>query len=214
VPVKVVLFDLGNVIVFVDHMHICKNIAEWGGSPADIYQYIFKERIEEELDRGEITPFHLFAAIKERFNLRLDYDDFLKVWSSGFVPNEEIVPLIEELKSWYRLSLLSNTNHVHFEAIRRDMPILSAFETCFLSYEMGLRKPDHRIYKRVLDALHVMPGECIYIDDSEPFIETARGLGIKGVVFSDVPRLRKELSRELMTCRMEGHGCTRHPAGI
>lgn len=213
-PIKVILFDLGNVIVFVDHMHICAKIAAWGGNSADIYHYIFTERIEEALDRGEITPVRFFDAIKERFDLRLDYDDFLNVWSSGFVPNEEIIPLIEELKCRYRLSLLSNTNQAHFEAIRRDVPILSTFETCFLSYEMGLRKPDPRIYERVLEAMHIMPGECVYIDDNESFVQAARCLGIRGVVFSDVPGLRRELKRELSTCRMEGNKTARHPAGI
>jgi len=193
VPIKVIIFDLGNVIVFVDHMEICESISRWGGSQQDIYQYIFMEGIEEEFDRGALTAHGFFTKLQTRFDLNLDFNHFKHIWSSGFIPNAEIFPVVKSLKSQYRLCLLSNTNQIHFETIQRDMPILSEFEAFFLSFQIGVRKPDPAIFRQVLEYVKVMPEECIYIDDIESFIDAATSLGMNGIVFRNVPDLIKRL---------------------
>lgn len=54
----------------------------------------------------------------------------------------------------------------------------------FLSYELGLIKPDPEIYKVVLQKLHAEPSEVVFIDDLPRNIEAARALGINGIVFN------------------------------
>ena len=199
-PIKVIIFDLGNVIVFVNHMEICASISRWGGSQKELYQYIFKEGIEEEIDKGTLTLQDFFIRLQTRFDLSLDFDQFKQVWSSGFVPNREIFPLINVLKSHYRLCLLSNTNQIHFEAIQRDVPILSEFEAFFLSFQIGVRKPDPAIFQKAIEFVKVMPEECVYIDDMESFIDAAKGLGMNGIVFKDVPNLINRLGTLGIDC--------------
>jgi putative hydrolase of the HAD superfamily len=191
--IKVILFDLGNVIVFVNHMDICERIALSGGCALDIYQYIFVEGREVEFDKGLVSPFDFFTRLKENFNLDIDFKSFVKIWSSGFTPNKEIFPLIKTLKQIYHLCLLSNTNQTHFDMIQRDMSILKEFKTFFLSFQMGICKPDPSIFQLVLNSLDIMPNECAYIDDTKKFVESARKLGINGIVFKNVSILKEEL---------------------
>lgn len=191
--IKVIIFDLGNVIVFVDHRNICEGISQWGVSAQDIHRYIFIEGIEAEFDKGQISPFDFYERIKKRFDLDLEFGDFIKVWSSGFSLNEDIFPLIKDLKSYYRLCLLSNTNQIHFEHVKNCLPILTEFEAFFLSFRLGVRKPDPSIFQMSIDFMKVMPQECVYIDDVEDFVESAGQLGINGITFKDVPTLKKSL---------------------
>ena len=58
---------------------------------------------------------------------------------------------------------------------------------------MGVCKPDFSIYKMALDYLEVMPQECVFIDDMEDFIESAVRLGIHGIVYKDISRLKENL---------------------
>lgn len=192
-PVRIIIFDLGNVIVFVNHMHICEEISSWGGSSEDIYEYIFLGGIETKFDQGEINPFDFFENIKKRFNLNMGYEDFKRVWSDGFIQNKEIFPLIKALKPYYRLCLLSNTNPIHFEEIQRKISILSEFELFFLSFQLGVRKPNPDIFQKALAHVRSMPDECVYIDDIYAYVEVARKIGFKGIVYKDVPMLKRSL---------------------
>jgi putative hydrolase of the HAD superfamily len=62
--------------------------------------------------------------------------------------------------------------------------------SCFL----GLRKPDERFYRLVLDLLQVDPAQCLLIDDRLPNLESAAGLGIRILHCRDVEQLTKELA--------------------
>ena len=90
--IKVILFDLGNVVVFVNHMDICKRIAGSIFCPSEVYNYIFWGGINSQLDKGLMTPFDFFVKIKKKFDLDLDFKDFANICSSGFKPNGEIFP--------------------------------------------------------------------------------------------------------------------------
>ncbi|MGA1790844.1 MAG: HAD family hydrolase, partial [bacterium] len=186
-PVRIIIFDLGNVIVFVNHMQICEEISGWGGSSEDIYEYIFLGGMEIKFDQGEINPFDFFENIKKRFNLNMGYEDFKRVWSGAFIQNKEIFPLIKALKPDYRLCLLSNTNPIHFEEIQRKISILSEFELFFLSFRLGVSKPNPSIFQKALVHLKAMPDECVYIDDIDVHVQAARKIGLNGIVYQDVP---------------------------
>ncbi len=67
----------------------------------------------------------------------------------------------------------------------------------FVSYELGLLKPDAKIYQKVLQKLGAQPQEVIFIDDKPRNVKAAEALGICGIVFNeatlaeDVERLFK-----------------------
>ena len=54
----------------------------------------------------------------------------------------------------------------------------------FASFELGLLKPDPRIYKEVCKKLNCRFDEVIFIDDKEKNVQSARNLGIHGIVFN------------------------------
>ena len=74
---------------------------------------------------------------------------------------------------------------------------LVAYDKVFVSYELGLLKPDIRIYEKVLKILRAVPEEVIFIDDKIGNVEAAKSIGINGIVFSrenianDIKRLVK-----------------------
>ena len=55
-----------------------------------------------------------------------------------FTPNEPMLRFVDELKQrGYRLVLLSNTNSIHIRWIRSNYDVLTKFDACVLSYEVG-----------------------------------------------------------------------------
>ena len=80
--------------------------------------------------------------------------------------------------------LLSNTNDLHMRYVRDTMGMerYERFKRCFegfyLSYEMGLRKPEPGIFLRLLETHGLRPGETLFIDDTLEHIQSAAGLGL------------------------------------
>jgi HAD superfamily hydrolase (TIGR01509 family) len=62
-----------------------------------------------------------------------------------------------------------------------------------LSFEIGVKKPDAGIYKMIFEKMDVAGNEVFYIDDIEQYVDTARALGIKGMVFKNADQLWKEI---------------------
>jgi putative hydrolase of the HAD superfamily len=77
--------------------------------------------------------------------------------------------------------------------IERTFDWLARFDVLVWSYQLGMAKPEPAIYQHTLRELGVEPGEALFIDDRLVNIEAARALGMQGILFSTVERLRADL---------------------
>ena len=119
---------------------------------------------------------------------------FLSIWVRLLSANEEIIPLVERLKDNHPLVLASNTDQIHFTYAVQHFGVLSQFDQHFLSFEMGLLKPDPEFFLRMLRDLGLPPTECIFIDDVIENVESARSLGITSVQFQSNEGLQTVLA--------------------
>ena len=62
-----------------------------------------------------------------------------------------------------------------------------------LSFEIGAKKPKRRIYDAIFEKVDVKKDEVFYIDDTEEYVEYARSMGMKGLVFREAADLWKAL---------------------
>jgi putative hydrolase of the HAD superfamily len=95
---------------------------------------------------------------------------------------------LEQVGKRYRTFLLSNTNTLHMEAVRRSLEkttghqkLESYFEKMYLSCEIGLRKPDPAIFTHVCEEQGLNPEKTLFIDDSPQHVEGAKAAGLKTV---------------------------------
>jgi len=93
----------------------------------------------------------------------------------------------------YPLVLLSNTNDIHFQMIRRSYPLLDHFDHFVLSYQVGVLKPSPRIYEEAVARAGCRAEECFFTDDVVPYVEGARQAGLDAVRFESYPQLVCEL---------------------
>ena len=85
----------------------------------------------------------------------------------------------------FRLACLTNMNAAYWYRIRDDMGLGRHFDRCFASHEIGLLKPDRRIYEHVVAQLECRPEAIVFFDDTmknveglEALKEKLRDLGI------------------------------------
>lgn len=192
---KTVYFDLGNVLLFFDHNKMINQVASCCNlSPSQIKELAFQQKLQESYERGKITSAELFRYFKTLSPESFSFHDFMEAISDIFTPNTAIWPIVEHLKEkGLRLVLISNTCESHYNFAYTHYPILQLFDKKVLSYEVGVLKPDPRIFKEALLHSHGNLNECFYTDDIPHFVESARIEGLDSEVYTDVPALRHHL---------------------
>ncbi len=107
--------------------------------------------------------------------------------------NVDMVEIIRELKKTHRIALCSNSPSPFIrEIIARDN-IAGLFDQIIISSEVDLVKPDLEIYSLTLEKLGVNARETVFVDDSKGNVIVAEQLGMKGIIFSSVEQLKRDL---------------------
>ncbi len=190
--IKHIIFDLGGVLLNINPLLSLDALSTSSGLDKKTLTNRFTESaIFEKFDTGQYNPEQFRLELCRIINKNVPDAEIDRMWNAlllDFPPQR--VKMLLELKKNYRVYLLSNTNSIHFlhytkafsERYKYTLPDL--FDRLFLSYELGMHKPDMEIYSKVLDLAGLDAAECLFIDDSLPNIEAARKLGITGIHIS------------------------------
>ncbi|QRR01237.1 HAD family hydrolase [Dyadobacter sandarakinus] len=186
--IKNIIFDLGDVILNIDVPLASQSFAKLSGKEQQEVLAIFKEKeIFRQFETGLLDEASFRNYIREIIHLSDLSDDAVDTaWNSLLLDlPPERVSLIRNLSKSYRLFLLSNTSSIHITQVNKILKASTGierledlFEKVYLSYEMGLMKPDPQIYQQVLDEAGLIAEETLFLDDNADNIAGAATLGI------------------------------------
>ena len=210
-PIEVIFFDLGNVILPFNHYQIAEKLSPFVQKkdvqdPRKIFSYIFdlENGAINPFDAGELSSKEFFQSLKESLQLCIPFEAFIPIWNEIFIENPEVSDIIRSLKGKWRLGLLSNTDPLHFNYIVSTFPIVSTLEKWILSYEVGFKKPDIRIFQKATEWASVEPEKILFIDDTKGHVEAAISLGMQGIHFISATKLREELFQKQVALSLDG----------
>jgi len=192
---KALIFDLGGVIVPLDFPRGYRALEAASGVPAaEIPKRIGATDLVKRFETGQMSAEAFTQELCALFDMKTTHDEFCSLWSAIFPPHS-LIPeeLFEALAKRYRVVLLSNTNVIHFDEIRRNYPHLNHFHQYVLSYEVGAAKPSSRIYQAAIAAAQCAAEDCFFTDDIPMYVEGARKQGIDAVQFQNYEQLQSEL---------------------
>lgn len=201
--IKVILFDLGRVLVDFDHKRAAERISAFCPKTAiEIYNLFFESQVTVAFEAGKITPENFYLEVKNMLDLKLSYDSFVPIWNDIFFlspKNRSVFRLVNSLRAHYQTAVLSNINVLHYEYVKKNFPVFGVFDKIFLSFELGAIKPDKKIYEQVIGRLQVSPQEIFYTDDRGELVESAKSLGIRGAVFTNFQQLVNDIAQAGIT---------------
>lgn len=185
---KNIIFDLGGVILNIDYLLAVKAFKDLGlGNFDAFFSQAQQQQLFDVYEKGQITSADFRNELRKHCNSDISDSTIDKAWNSMLLDlPQERLKLLMHYKQTHRTFLLSNTNEIHIDAFNDclknnfKIPNLSAyFEKLYLSYEVGMRKPDAEIFQLVLSENKLDPKETLFIDDSIQHIESAKKLGIQ-----------------------------------
>jgi glucose-1-phosphatase len=176
-PIEVVLFDLGGVLIELNGVAPMRELSGFD-SDDELWRRWLGCRWVRSYERGECSPDEFAQGVVADWGLDVDPAEFLATfaqWPSGPFPGAE--ELVARVQQSVRVGCLSNTNASHCDDHFSRWPIFDAFDFRFLSYELGLLKPDREVFDRVAELVAVPAGRILFLDDNQPNVDGALDAG-------------------------------------
>ncbi len=182
--IRHIVFDMGNVLraFVVDDI-----IAKYTQDPLEIEE--IKEKLFShlwgELDKGTITYEEVKEVLKKELSSTVysKAEELLDTWHFHMPMDpqmEELIPILKD--NGYHLYLLSNAS-VRFEAYQKTTKLFDYFDGFVVSGFYKTVKPEKEIYEILFRDYHLVPSECVFVDDTSINVATGNALGMKGYVY-------------------------------
>lgn len=186
--IKTIIFDLGGVVITLDHQQAVDRFAALGvENAAEKLDSYTQQGIFGELESGLIDDETFRQKLSDMVDHEVTHEQCAYAWQgyAGEVPQRNLDALVRLRQQGYRLLLLSNTNSYMMEWVNstdfdgHGHSVEHYFDACYLSYRMKLLKPSTEIFIRMLMAEQTTPGECLFLDDGPRNVATASQIGMR-----------------------------------
>lgn len=192
-----VVFDLGGVLIDWDPRHLYRELFE---DPDEMESFLAEVTTVEwnsHQDAGRPWAEGIEILAAEHPERRELIEAFHRRWPemlAGEIPGT--VDVLADLRAaGVPLFALSNWSAETFPFARERFDFLAWFEGIVISGEVGVNKPDPRIFEHLVERFGVEPAAALFIDDSPANIDVATALGFHAIQFTDATALRRELVR-------------------
>lgn len=183
--IRNIVFDFGGVIAPISRERAVKAFMNIGLDDADSRLDKYHQTgIFQELEEGSIGTEVFQQKLGELCGRSLGWEETQQAWLGFFSGvDESLLAYIEQLRTDYRLYVLSNTNPYvmgwacseDFSSLRK--PLSAYFDKLYLSYRIGVTKPDRLIFRHMIDDSGIVPSETLFVDDGTANIEAGRKMG-------------------------------------
>jgi putative hydrolase of the HAD superfamily len=195
--VRHVIFDIGGVLIDYDFHRLARKLGDRAGQDPSRILPLFDQSVVREVETGRVAPRDFFRQTMTPVLDGVTYDEWVSAWVDNYSINEPGWALLEEVRRHgFGVSVLSNLSPYNQLAIETKFPhFFRATDRNFYSYDLGLHKPDPRIYAEACRRLEVAPAECAFLDDLEDNVAGAREAGLQAMRFSNgrIPGIRDAL---------------------
>ena len=184
-----IIFDLGGVIINLDYQLTIDAFKILGLANFDeMYTQAKQSNVFDDFETGKISSQHFINSLLPYLPNGVSANKVVHAWNAMILdfPKERL-DLLDKLKTDYRIFLLSNTNDIHLQAVKRslsnttDRKLESYFEKVYLSHEIKLRKPHKEIFELVCNEQNLDPSRTLFIDDTIGHIDGSIKIGLKGL---------------------------------
>jgi glucose-1-phosphatase len=188
-----IVFDFGKVLIDIEPQRSAEAFISLGAKSSFTigalgYQ---NHNAYQAVETGALSSSEFRDAFRQHLRHAASDRSLDHAWNAlllGFQP--WLIGQLHQLAKDYRLQVLSNTNRIHMDEVKRRLgprgygEFTRCFEHVFYSYDLGLRKPDPAIYRAVDQKLGVKdPSTVFFVDDNADNVAAAIAHGWQARVF-------------------------------
>ena len=150
-------------------------------------------QINQQSDAGKISYEEFLGEVAKMAGVSKEK---ARYYIEHNVPDEKIIEYIAQLKSDYKIGMLSNASGNWLDQIFTEGQV-GLFDAISLSYQTGFIKPDPKAYETILDKLGINASEAVLIDDQVRYCEGGRAIGMQVIQYQSFAQMKSELEKIL-----------------
>jgi epoxide hydrolase-like predicted phosphatase len=196
--IRSIFIDFGGVIVRTeDKGPRVRQAEKLGMTSHDLEKIIFESESAQRASIGEIQEEAHWQTVADALGVsRAEADKITTEFFSGDRLDIPLVDFLRGLRPERKVCLISNA----WSGLRTFITLKKfddLFDDMVISAEVGLTKPDPRIYRLALEKLGTRPDESVFLDDVLVNVEAARAIGMAGIQFTQPEKALEELKQLL-----------------
>ena len=192
--VDLVLFDLGGVLIELTGVPVMLELTGIE-SEEELWRRWLTCRWVRRFESGGCSEAEFAAGVVADWQLELSPAAFLgafRDWPVGPLPGA--AELVAQTRARVATACFSNTNALHWHDRIGAWPLVGLFDQRFLSFELGLLKPDQAAFAQVASLLDVPADRVLFLDDNALNVAGATETGFQAVRVDGVDDARRRLT--------------------
>lgn len=200
--IRHLLFDLGGVLLNLDFQRTIKAFTDAGFKQFEEWSAQNKlPQFFADFEKGKLSKTKFFNEINRFAEKPLSAEEITNNWNAMLLdfPLRRL-QILEQLRIHFDLILVSNTNEIHEACFNQKIKqqtglpgIPSFFDRVYYSHRTGLRKPDPKVFEKVLAENQLAPVQTLFIDDSFENTAAAKQLGIQTIWLKEGMTIEKDV---------------------
>ncbi len=192
--IKAICFDLDGVFFTKEGMASFKRKIAGFGVPDGERDFVLFGEPMLAFKRDELTEGEYWALAIERWGIDRTQEELITLLGAGYDVDSAVMGVVETArKRGYKTCICSNNFRSRIRVLQERFGFLKYFDVAIFSYEVGVTKPDKRIFEELVHRAAVQPEELVYSDDSEEKLRGALELGINAFVYEDFEQFKEKL---------------------
>ena len=190
--IKAIVFDMDG-IVCIESERFSQRFSRDNNIPIEDVMKFFERDFQSCLEGKAELKISLTKYLK-KWKCDKDIDEILDYWFSNGNVNKEIISLVKCLKKQNIMCMLCTNNEKYrVDYIRKKFDFDSLFDSIITSFDVGAKKPDARIFDRILEIANVPAKYIIFCDDDEINIRAARNHKFNTIFFKNTQQLKEDI---------------------
>jgi putative hydrolase of the HAD superfamily len=195
--IHLVVFDMDGVLAHLDRARRLQLLSEMTGKDADfLHAAIWASDFESSAEAGAYpTGVEYLAEFNRRTQSNLTREQWIRARRDSMTLDPETLRIAEAVRAQCDIAMLTNNGSLLYESLPEIAPEVHRVfgDRAHASFQLNARKPQPRVFERLLSRYGTPAARAVFIDDCEEFVAGAREAGMHGIVHTGPTELKRQL---------------------
>ncbi len=185
--IKAITFDLDGVYFTSESFKSFKSkLPKKVTDPIAIDQVFHHSLENKQFRRGECSEDDFWAYVKLELGITLTNEEIFQFLADCYQVDPQVVEIVKKIRSLgYKTCICTNNYPTRIRVLNQKFNFLKNFDIHIFSYQVGVIKPDPKIFQALITATGYHPSEIAYSDDRVDNVTAAQKLGINSFTYQD-----------------------------
>lgn len=193
--IKAITFDLDGVYFPDGKAKFIKKLGELGVSEDEAKRVFLKsDQMNEQYKNGKMTDNEYWSWAAQEWKLDKSPQELIDILINSYSVDDKVVATVKKVRAkGYKTLVCTNNFPARIGGLQKRFHFLNNFDAAVSSHEVGVNKPDKKIFEELVMRSGVKPEEIVFADDNPVNLSGAKDLGITTFLYENFDQFIQQL---------------------